>query len=146
MLSEQQVILSKLRLQSANEDHTTAKSLLHDGHYKAANNRAYYAMFHAIRAVLALESKDFKRHAQVMGYFNKEYIHAGHFEPHFFEIIKTASKSRTNSDYEDYYIATKEEANGNVSNAKLFLEAVESYIARRMENEYIPPDSLESEP
>jgi uncharacterized protein (UPF0332 family) len=145
MLNEQQVILSKLRLQSANEDYIIAKSLLNDGHYKAANNRAYYSVFHAIRAVLALESKDFKRHAQVIGYFNKEYIHAGHFEPRFFEIIKTASRSRTNSDYEDYYIATKEEAAENVSNAKLFLTATESYVAHRMDQEYEPPDSSEPE-
>lgn len=145
MLIEQQVILSKLRLQNANEDYIIAKNLLNEGHYKAANNRAYYSMFHAIRAVLALESKDFKRHAQVIGYFNKEYIHAGHFEPRFFKIIKAASKSRTNSDYEDYYVATKEEADENVSNAKLFLAATESYVACRMEQEYEPPGSLEPE-
>jgi len=76
----------------------------------------------------------------VIGYFNKEYIHAGHFEPRFYGIIKTASKSRANSDYEDYYIATKEDADENVSNAKLFLDATESYIARRIELEYESPD------
>lgn len=143
MLNEQQVILAKLRLQNASEDYRIAKSLLKDGHYKAANNRAYYSMFHGIRAVLALESKDFKRHAQLIGYFNKEYIHTGQFEPHFFEAIRTASKSRTNSDYEDYYIATQEEADENVSNAKLFLTAMERYISRRIDHEYEPSDSQE---
>ena len=89
MLNEQQVILAKLRLQSANEDYTIARSMIGGGHYKASNNRSYYAIFHAIRAVLALESKDFKKHGHAIGYFNKEYIHAGHFESHFIEIIKT---------------------------------------------------------
>jgi hypothetical protein len=40
MLNEQQVILSKLRLQSANEDYIIAKSLLNNGYYKAVG----YAM------------------------------------------------------------------------------------------------------
>lgn len=143
MLNECQVILSNLRLSKAREDVDVAEEVLHSGHYKAANNRAYYCIFHCIRAVLALESIDFKSHSQVIGYFNKNYIHAGHFDSLTFEAIAFASKSRNNSDYEDYYVATKEEAESNIANAKLFLEAVESYIARRIKEEYIPADPVE---
>jgi uncharacterized protein (UPF0332 family) len=146
MLDERQVILSKVRLQSAREDYLVSAENLQAGHYNAANNRAYYSIFHAIRAVLALESKDFKKHSQAIGYFNKEYIHTGRFEPRLYEIIASASKARNNSDYEDYYVATKEEADENVAGANLIIEAAESYIAKRMENEYIPADSPELEP
>lgn len=42
-------------------------------HYKDAINRSYYASFYAIKAVLAMEKIDFKRHKDVMAYFNKTY-------------------------------------------------------------------------
>ena len=47
--------------------------------YRAANNRAYYSIFHSICAVLAKEGIAFKRHKDTIGYFNKNYIHTGVF-------------------------------------------------------------------
>ena len=41
--------------------------------YKDSINRCYYAAFYAIKAVLALEGKDFKRHKDAVGYFNQTY-------------------------------------------------------------------------
>ena len=46
---------SKHRLEQAKEDLFDAELCYKNHRYKAANNRAYYAIFHAIRAVLALE-------------------------------------------------------------------------------------------
>ncbi|MGN0267892.1 MAG: HEPN domain-containing protein [Lachnospiraceae bacterium] len=34
-------------------------------------NRCYYAAFYAVKAVLALESVDFRRHKDVIAYFNQ---------------------------------------------------------------------------
>ena len=47
---------------------------LNEGLYKDSVNRSYYAAFYAVKAVLALSTVDFKRHKDVMGYFNKEYV------------------------------------------------------------------------
>lgn len=47
---------------------------LNEGLYKDSINRSYYAAFYAVKAVLALSTVDFKRHKDVMGYFNKEYV------------------------------------------------------------------------
>ena len=53
--------LAKFRLSKAKETLNTAELILKNGKdYTSANNRAYYAIFYAIRAVLALEQKDFK--------------------------------------------------------------------------------------
>ena len=49
----------------------TAKRNMEMGDYRAANNRAYYAIFHAIDACLALEDKAFKRHGQAVGAFKE---------------------------------------------------------------------------
>ena len=45
--------LSRYSVETAKADLRPAKILLDAGEYKAANNRAYYAIFHAINAVHA---------------------------------------------------------------------------------------------
>ena len=50
------------RLNIAREDLDTANLTFEAGQYRAANNRAYYSIFHTICAVLAKEGVAFKRH------------------------------------------------------------------------------------
>lgn len=59
------------RLESAKEDVKSAKILLAAESYKAANNRAYYAIFHAINAIHALKGEAYKRHKDAIANFNK---------------------------------------------------------------------------
>lgn len=58
---------AQYRLERAKQALNTAENNFRElRDYTAANNRAYYAIFYAIRAVLALEAKDFKRHKDVI--------------------------------------------------------------------------------
>ncbi len=43
-------------------------------------------------------------------------------------IVKEASFLREKSDYDDFYIASREEAEAQLENAKRFVEAVEDYM------------------
>ena len=52
---EERKSLSQVRYDHALECLDAAKSLLENGNYKSAANRSYYAIFHAMRAVLAAE-------------------------------------------------------------------------------------------
>lgn len=52
--------LAKRRMEVAREDLETAQSNLEAKHYRAANNRAYYSIYHSITAVFALESRAYK--------------------------------------------------------------------------------------
>ena len=67
--------LANHRLEQAKEELEDAKMLYNANRFKGANNRAYYSIFHSIKAILALEPIDFKRHKDVLAYFNKNYIH-----------------------------------------------------------------------
>ena len=55
------------RLQTAKADLKSARILLAAEEYKGANNRAYYAIFHAINAVHVLSGKVYKRHKDAIG-------------------------------------------------------------------------------
>lgn len=52
--------IARYRLQTAKEDLDTAKLTYESEQLRAANNRAYYSIFHSICAVLAKEGISFK--------------------------------------------------------------------------------------
>lgn len=120
--------LAKHRLSRAKEIIEEGDCAFNGGMYKSANNRAYYAIFTSMRAVLALDIIDFKKHSAVISYFIKEYIKTEKIDKKFSNIIKNAEEVRNNSDYDDFFIATKEEAQKQIEDAKLFYDAVENYI------------------
>ncbi len=62
------------RIETAKSDLLSANILLNEGEYRGANNRAYYAIYHAISAVHALDGKSYKRHKNTLSYFNKDYV------------------------------------------------------------------------
>ena len=103
--------------------------LLHDaGQWASANNRAYYAIFHGMRAALALMQLDFKKHSGVISAFSREYIHAGVFDRHFATVISHASIIRNRSDYDDFYICSGEETFALIEDAVEFLAAIRAYL------------------
>ena len=120
--------LAFYRLQRAKEDLETAKLLFDNGKYRDCNNRIYYTIFHAIRAILALEEVDFKRHKDVIAYFNKNYIKTNLFPKDLGRKIHISSDIREDSDYEDFYIASKDITSHQIDTAIELLSLAENYI------------------
>ena len=67
--------VARHRLAVSREDLDSAHLTFNAGQYRAANNRAYYSIYHAICAILSAEGVAFKRHKDTLSYFNKNYIH-----------------------------------------------------------------------
>lgn len=93
-------------------------------------NRAYYAIFHAMREVLALKEVDFKKHSGVIQYFQKEYIKTGIFNKSHSNIIVAASEIRNASDHDDFFLASKEETKEQIAGTEIFCKSVEEYLDR----------------
>jgi len=126
---------SKYRLQRAKETLDTAKEIFKNGKdYTSANNRAYYAIFYAIRAVLAIEEVDFKRHKDVIAYFNKNYINSGIFPKMIGRKIAQAQRIREDSDYDDNYSPSYEKTKQQIKTAEELIELVENYIQNKFKN------------
>lgn len=62
------------------------------GRYKNALNRAYYSIFHGMRAVNALAGFDSSKHSGVIAHFNQNYVKEGIFPKETSEIIRLASE------------------------------------------------------
>lgn len=101
---------------------------MQSGDYCGAANRSYYGIFHCIRSLLALKGVDFSKHSGVMAYFQKEYIKSGIFKKDYSKILTEAFEMRSDADYDDYYVLSKEEVEEQLQNAELFLTGVEEYI------------------
>lgn len=124
--------LSVYRLNKAKSDLKDAKTTLGLELYDTAANRSYYAIFHAARAVLALDGQDYKKHSGVISNFQKEYIKTGIFDKEMSRIIKSAFDMRTESDYEDFYIVEKEDVIKQVEEADYFLNNIEKYLIKKI--------------
>lgn len=115
------------RLQVAEEDLETAKSNLQNGHLRAANNRAYYSIYHAMTAVLALEQQAFKSHKMTVAYFNKNYVKSEIFPRDIGKRISQAEEIRHASDYDEFYLISKDETEIQIETAKEFLGLLKIY-------------------
>lgn len=62
--------LALLRLEHAKEKLSFIPGIMELGDYKTVANRAYYAVFYAMRAILALDGFDSKKHAGIISELN----------------------------------------------------------------------------
>ena len=123
--------IANYRLQTAEEDLDAAKKLLQDNSIRIANNRAYYAIYHAVSAVHALEKKAYKRHKDAISNFNKDYIRTEIFPREFGRRIVRAEEIRHASDYSDFYIASREDAELLIGTAEELIVLIKIYIEKR---------------
>ena len=135
---ESRVDLSKYRLEQAKDDLRDAKVLFDAGSCKSAANRSYYAIFHAMRAVLALEPFDSKKHSGVIAHFNQFYIKPGLFDKSMSKIIKEAFEIRQGADYEDFYLVSLEEIEQQIKNAEFFIAEIEKFLRVKWEENGLP--------
>ena len=133
-MDDMRLDLSKVRLAQAQQCIASAKILAENNDYSGAANRSYYAIFHAMRSVLALDGKDFAKHAGVISCFRKDYIKTGALPRDLSPIITSAFDVRSDSDYDDYYIIDKEEVDIQIKNAQYFCNIVEVYTTQRIKS------------
>lgn len=125
--------VARYKLERAEDELEAAQILLEAGKYKAANNRAYYSCFHAMNAVLALEPSALKKHKDVLAYFNKKYIRTEIFPKDLGRKISKLEIIRHKSDYDVFYIASKEEAEEQIQIAGQICVLVKTYISKGIE-------------
>lgn len=124
--------LAMVRLQRAEELLEEAKSLLNNDAYKSANNRAYYCVEKCMNALLAVKKVQAKTHNGCLKQFNILYILDGNgdFTTSDYSIASQMEHIRNASDYDDFYIANKEESAEQIKNAIYFYEKTKKYLLK----------------
>lgn len=123
--------LSKYRLQRSRDNLRDASILFDAASYKSSVNRAYYAIFHCLRAVTALDNFDSSKHSGIIAFFNMNYVKTGIFDKSVSKILDKAYRWREKADYKDYEEVTADTAAEQLSNAENILSIIEPYLQDR---------------
>lgn len=122
--------LAQARIDRAKELLDEAQTLLDTGKYKSANNRAFYAIEKSMKALLAYKGIDADSHNGCLRQFNVHFIkdEVGGFSQGDYKRVADAQRIRNNSDYDDFYIADKQECINQVATAKEFIEKASGFL------------------
>lgn len=110
----------------------SAKILLETEEYKSANNQAYYAVFHVFHTIHALDGKAYKRHSNAISNFSKEYVKREIFPREMGRKLGEAEEIRHARDYDDFYLASREESERLAAITEEFIQMVEEYSMVRL--------------
>lgn len=128
MDNEKRQALSKYRMEQSEETLKAAKMCLDNKLLKDCINRCYYVAFYAVKAVLAIEGTDFKRHKDAIAYFNKTYVASGKFPRDVGKLLGRLKTVREDSDYSEFYIASLEDATKQYEAACFIKNEIEKYL------------------
>lgn len=116
--------LALYRLKQAEESLDEAK-YLYTGRMSARSviNRAYYAMFYSVLALLIFEPFSSSKHSGVISYFNRRFVKEGLFPEDLGRAINKAFDLRQRGDYREDVILTREQVSPYLDWAHEFLSA-----------------------
>ena len=127
-MDERRRDLCQYRIEQARESLKASKIMLDNKMVKDSINRSYYSAFYAMKAVLAIEEKDFKRHKDVVAYFNKMCVATGKFPKDLGRMIAKLQQLREKSDYDDFFVASIAKAEQQIMTAEKVITEVDYFI------------------
>ena len=127
--SEKMRSLALSRLQQAEESLDEAQFLFDGGKsLRSVINRAYYAMFYAILALLIFEPFGSSKHTAVLSYFNLHFIKNGRLPKELGRAVNKAFELRQRGDYKEIVTIVPEQAEPLLSQAAEFIRAVRQFL------------------
>jgi uncharacterized protein (UPF0332 family) len=127
-MAERNTDLSKHRFHKAKDDLEASRLLFDNNKLGQSINRSYYSIFHAVRALLALENFDSRKHTGIIAFFNKQFVKTGKIGKEYSKILMDAQDFRNDSDYDDFFVVSKEEALAQIDSASRFIKMIENFI------------------
>ena len=126
--------LSQYRFSCAKENLEASKALIQVGQFKSSVNRSYYAVFHGLRSVTALDQFDSSKHSGVIAYFNYTYVQEGIFDKAISKMVDTCYRLREKADYQDFFLVSHEMAEEQLEKAEKIIKMLEPYLEQKWKN------------
>lgn len=120
--------LIKLRLEQARETISDAEILIQFKKFRSAVNRVYYGMFYCLLALALKHEFETSKHQQLIGWFNKNFIHTKKIDEKYGQMIRDAFRERQKGDYEVYIQFSKEEVEQLFEDMKVFVTEIENHV------------------
>lgn len=127
-MNSSQKDLALYRMEKAKQTLSAARDMFSHRHFDTVVNRAYYANFTAMRALLAFKQDDSKTHAGVFAKFNLYFIRENLLSKDFNKLLNEAKTVRERADYGDFFEVDEETAKKHIAAAELFLSKSEELL------------------
>ncbi len=116
-------------LKTAGEDFKSAQNSLAEGNFKWATIQFYYAMFHAVRALIYSKGYREKSHYALKVAFEALFIDQGMIERELLDSFVTAMGLRESADYKSNF--SKEGAQEVFENARRLIKRAENILKQK---------------
>jgi uncharacterized protein (UPF0332 family) len=131
MTNEGKKATSAEELGRAREELRAAEHLLPLGFARIALTRAYFAVFHAVRAVLYAEGLEPRSHRGALHLFNQHLVKGGRFEPATSRLLARLQKFREEADYAEAFPVDEQGAREELEAARGFVDRVAGEMAKK---------------
>jgi uncharacterized protein (UPF0332 family) len=123
--------LIRYRLDESKETILDVQLLLDNDRLRAAVNRIYYGMFYSLLALGLAYEFETSKHQQLIGWFNRNFIHKGLIDSRYGKIINKASNRRTKGDYESFIEFDKDIILEMFEEMKDFISEIETFLNQK---------------
>ena len=107
----------------------SSQSSFDENFFEAAVNRAYYAMFNSVQALLFVSKSYVKTHSGAHNKFRELFIKTGVFDKELSTSLQRSFEKRQFSDY-DYDEVLAEDAQESILDARVFFNATVLYLRK----------------
>jgi len=128
MKQEQLEDLLCYRMEQAHETLREAEILRNESALRGVVNRAYYAMFYALLALLATKQLGTSRHSGALALFDREFVKTGVFPRELSRSLHLAFDRRQRHDYGEMANVDRQVVEETLTDAKTFVTAIETYL------------------
>ena len=118
----------RLRMVQAHETLKEAEALREQDLWRGVINRSYYAMFYAVLALAASTGVVVSKHTHAIAFFDKEFIKKEIFPKELSRALHYGFDERQTSDYGEIWDIDHAEAEMALSEAKMFVKAIDKYL------------------
>ena len=126
--SERRTIVTR-ELEKAQRTYDDAVFCANEGKWEAAANRFYYALFHAMSALLVNDGHQVKSHRGILSMFGEHYIRTEIFSRQDGSLLSDLVLMRDNADYNCFFEADEEKLQPYIEPTQLLIDKIKQYIA-----------------
>ncbi|MBO4660696.1 MAG: HEPN domain-containing protein [Prevotella sp.] len=125
--SERNIIVER-ELEKAQRTFQDMEFNANEGKWETAANRIYYALFHAVSALLINDGHQVKSHRGILALFGQYYVRTEIFSKQDGSLLSDLVIMRDNADYNCFYEANEEKLSPYIEPARQFVAKVIQYI------------------
>ena len=129
MISDQDRInLIDYRIQQSKETIELAEFLIGSNKLIVAVNRIYYGMYYALSALALKHKFETSKHAQLIGWFNKEFVATNKVDKSYGKMLRKAFEDRTKGDYDAFVDFSLPVVETKLEDMKQFINIIDSIL------------------